>query len=403
MQLPPVVQGNVTSPAGFQGAGIAAGIKKPGILDMALIVSEVPAAAAAVYTTNKVQAAPLQVTKEHIAAGPLKAVVVNAGNANACNGERGLVDARQMTVKTAEVLGIDAQAVAVASTGVIGQPMPMEKILAGIDSLGCALSPDGGEVASRAIMTTDLVPKTGKVEVVIGGKTVTIGGMAKGSGMIHPNMATMLAFYTTDAAIAPELLQKALTRSVQVSYNMISVDGDTSTNDMALILANGCAGAPSIDSEGADYEAFTAALTALSIELAKAIARDGEGATKLIEVRVEGAATEADAKKAAMAVVKSSLFKSAVFGNDANWGRVMCAIGYSGANFDPNKVDVYLGSVQTAKQGMALNFSEAEATEALKQKEVVVTVQLHDGDFSAAAWGCDLTYDYVKINADYRS
>ncbi|ABZ84006.1 arginine biosynthesis bifunctional protein argj [Heliomicrobium modesticaldum Ice1] len=398
-----ILPGNVTSPKGFQAAGVPAGIKKPGVLDMALIVSDTPATAAAVYTTNKVQAAPLQVTKEHIAAGPLRAVVVNAGNANACTGEQGLADARATTAHVAKALGITAEAVAVASTGVIGQPLPMAKLLAGVDALAAALTTEGGEQAAQAIMTTDLVPKTGKVEITLGGQTVTIGAMAKGSGMIHPNMATMLAFYTTDAAIAPALLQQALSAATQVSYNMLSVDGDTSTNDMAVILANGQSGAPTIETEGSDYAAFTAALTALSIHLAKMIARDGEGATKLIEARVEGAATAEDARKAALAIIKSNLFKCAVYGNDANWGRIMCAIGYSGANVDPAKVDIFLGPVQTARQGMALPFSEEEASKALAAEEVVVTVRLNDGDASATAWGCDLTYDYVKINADYRS
>ncbi|MBM7865819.1 bifunctional glutamate N-acetyltransferase/amino-acid acetyltransferase ArgJ [Heliobacterium gestii] len=404
MQEPIAIHpGGVTSPKGFQAAGIPAGIKKPGVLDMALIVSDRPAAAAAVYTTNRVKAAPLQVTKEHIAAGPLKAIVVNAGNANACTGEQGLADARATTAHVANALGVAAETVAVASTGVIGQPLPMVKILAGVDVLAAAISPEGGEEAAQAIMTTDLVAKTGKVEIALGGQTVTIGAMAKGSGMIHPNMATMLAFYTTDANIAPALLQQALRAATKVSYNMISVDGDTSTNDMAIILANGQSGAPAIEAEGPEYAAFTAALTALSIHLAKIMARDGEGATKLIEARVEGAATAEDARKAAMAIIKSNLFKCAVFGNDANWGRVMCAIGYSGAQFDPAKVDVFLGSVQTARQGMALPFSEEEASKVLSAGEVTVTVCLNDGDASATAWGCDLTYDYVKINADYRS
>ncbi|MCW2278978.1 bifunctional glutamate N-acetyltransferase/amino-acid acetyltransferase ArgJ [Heliophilum fasciatum] len=398
-----VQDGNVTSPCGFTAAGVDAGVKKPGVLDMAMIQSDRPATAAGVYTTNKVQAAPLKVTREHIAAGPLRAVVINAGNANACTGEQGERDARRMAEATAGALGLQPQEVAVASTGVIGKPMPMGVIEAGIARLAGALAVDGGTVAAEAIMTTDTEPKTGKVEWRIGDQQVTIGGMAKGSGMIHPNMATMLGFFTTDVQIAPALLQKALQRAAQVSFNMVSVDGDTSTNDMALILANGAAGAPAIETEGPLYDQFVQALTALAIHLAKAIARDGEGATKLIEVCVRGAKTEASAAQAARAVAASTLFKAAVFGNDANWGRILCAVGYSGADFDPAKVDVYLGHVQTAAQGQALDFSEAEALTVLQKREVRVTVDLHDGDATATAWGCDLTVDYVHINADYRT
>ncbi|QGG49142.1 bifunctional glutamate N-acetyltransferase/amino-acid acetyltransferase ArgJ [Heliorestis convoluta] len=400
----PIVQeGNVTSPVGFQAAGVEAAIKKAGRLDMSLILSEKPCTAAAVYTTNKVQAAPLQVTKDHLSKGPVRAVVVNAGNANACTGQQGLDNARLMATTTAQALELQAEEVVVSSTGVIGQQMPMDRIQAGIEALAKALSKDGGYKAAQAIMTTDLVAKTGKVEIVVADQTITIGAMAKGSGMIHPNMATMLAFYTTDAKIAEPLLQKALQRATKLSYNMISVDGDTSTNDMALVLANGMANAPAIVEEGPLYDAFEEALIALSIHLAKAIARDGEGATKLVEMRVKGAATEEDAQKAARTVISSSLFKSAIFGADANWGRILCAIGYSGAQFDPGQVDIYLGTIQTASNGEALDFSEEEASKILAQKEIIITADLKNGCSEARAWGCDLTYDYVKINADYRT
>ncbi|MDD2421117.1 MAG: bifunctional glutamate N-acetyltransferase/amino-acid acetyltransferase ArgJ [Heliobacteriaceae bacterium] len=400
---PPVLPGNVTSPQGFRAAGVAAAIKKPGVLDMALVCSDRPAAAAAVYTTNRVKAAPVLVTRENLAKGTARAVVVNAGNANACNGEQGLADARRMAALTGAVLGIDPQEVAVASTGVIGKPLPMDRITAGIQALGQELALDGGDRAARAILTTDLTPKTGRVQVACGDKLITIGAMAKGSGMIHPNMATMLAFFTTDARITPELLRQALRQATAVSFNMLSVDGDTSTNDMALVLANGEAGNLPIEREGPEFAAFTAGLTSLAVHLAKAIARDGEGATKLLEVRVKGAATPADARLAALAVIKSSLVKTAVFGGDANWGRVLCAVGYSGAAFDPGKVDIFLGPVQTAKDGAGLAFSETAAAAVLAAPEVVVTVDLKEGPAAATAWGCDLTYDYVKINADYRT
>ncbi|KAB2951374.1 bifunctional glutamate N-acetyltransferase/amino-acid acetyltransferase ArgJ [Heliorestis acidaminivorans] len=394
--------GNVTSPSGFQASGVAAAIKKPGRLDMALIYSEKPCNAAAVYTTNKVQAAPLTVTREHIAAGALRAVVINAGNANACTGEQGLENARTMATKAGIALGLKAQEVAVSSTGVIGQQMPMERIVAGIEKLSQSLSNEGYQ-AAEAIMTTDLVPKTGKVELSIGEQKITIGAMAKGSGMIHPNMATMLAFYTTDAKISKPLLEKAMKKATKVSYNMISVDGDTSTNDMALILANGTSLAPAIEAEGPLYDAFEKGLIELSVHLAKAIARDGEGATKLVGVHVKGAKTEEDAQKAARTVISSSLFKSAIFGADANWGRILCAIGYSGADFDPSTVDIYLGDIQTARDGEALDFSEEKAVSILSQREVTITADLKNGQAEARAWGCDLTYEYVKINADYRT
>jgi len=340
---------------------------------------------------------------ERIAVGRAQAVVVNSGNANACNGEQGMRDALAMTAEAAEALSIPEDTVLVASTGVIGGKMPMDKVLPGIRAAAGQVSKDGGPLAAEAIMTTDTFPKEAAVRLELGGKWVTVGGMAKGSGMIHPNMATMLCFITTDAAISPACLKQALKYTIDRSFNMVTVDGDTSTNDMAVIMANGIAGNREIEGEGQDYALFLAALTEVCTRLAVAIARDGEGATKLIEVEVINAATEEDARLAARAVAGSTLFKAAVFGRDANWGRVICAAGYSGADFDPERVDIFLGDEQVAKDGGSLEFSEERALGILSGDTVKVTLDFKTGQFSAIAWGCDLTYDYVKINADYRT
>jgi len=399
------VAGGVTAPAGFTAAGVCADIKGKGGTkkDVALLASRVPCTAAGVYTTNLVKAAPVLLTRERTEAGRLQAVVANSGNANACTGEQGLRDAAEMARLAAEALGISPELVGVASTGVIGVPLPMDRVAAGIAAAAAALSEAGGDDAALAIMTTDTFPKQTAVQVTIGGATVTIGAMAKGSGMIHPNMATMLGFVTTDADVDAAALRSALQEATERSFNMITVDGDTSTNDMVVVLANGLAGNPRITADSVHYREFADALAAVLIHLAKEIARDGEGATKLIEVRVKGAPTLADARKAARSVCGSNLVKAAVFGEDANWGRVLAALGYSGAQFDPAKVDLWLGDVQMMRAGEPLAFDEETAARVLSRKEVVFTADLHAGDAEATAWGCDLTYDYVKINGSYRT
>ncbi|MFB5084336.1 bifunctional glutamate N-acetyltransferase/amino-acid acetyltransferase ArgJ [Symbiobacterium thermophilum] len=397
--------GGVTAPAGFVAAGACADIKGNGAgkKDVALLASRVPCAAAGVYTTNLVKAAPVVLTRGRTETGELQAVVANSGNANACTGEQGMRDAAEMARLAAEALGIRPELVGVASTGVIGVPLPMDRVSAGIRAAAAALSPEGGADAAEAIMTTDTFPKQVAARLEIGGATVTIGAMAKGSGMIHPNMATMLGFVTTDAAVDAAALREALREATDRSFNMITVDGDTSTNDMVLVLANGLAGNAPVTLGSAGYRPFADALTAVLTHLAKEIARDGEGATKLIEVRVTGARSLDDARKAARAVCGSSLVKAAVFGADANWGRVLAALGYSGAQFDPGKVDLWLGGLQMMRAGEPLAFNEEAATRLLQQKEVVFTADLHAGECEATAWGCDLTYDYVKINGSYRT
>ncbi|MGE5389763.1 MAG: bifunctional glutamate N-acetyltransferase/amino-acid acetyltransferase ArgJ [Deltaproteobacteria bacterium] len=394
----------VTYAKGFTAQGVEAGIKKLDTKDVAVIYSEVPCKSAAVYTTNKVQAACIQVNKKHLENGMAQAVVVNSGNANACTGEQGLRDTYKMAEAVAAKLNIDKHNVLIASTGVIGVYMPMDRVEAGIAAACSSLTADGGHNACRAIMTTDTVPKEAGVEIMIGGKAVHIGGMAKGSGMIHPNMATMLGFITTDANISIECLDKALKDSTAITYNMISVDGDTSTNDMVIALANGLADNNMIDdSNSAEYKVFKQALDEVNMILAKAIARDGEGATRLVEVSVEGAPNDIEARKIARSVTSSSLFKAAVYGEDANWGRIICAAGYSGADFDPNRVDIYLGSQQMAANGMGIAFNEDVARKDLGEEVVKVKLDLKQGAGQATAWGCDLSYDYVKINASYRS
>ncbi|MCQ2427536.1 MAG: bifunctional glutamate N-acetyltransferase/amino-acid acetyltransferase ArgJ [Clostridia bacterium] len=402
-----IINRNVCAAQGFTAAGIHCGIRKnKSKKDLSLIFSSVPATAAAVYTTNLVKGAPLTVTKKHLADGKAQAVICNSGNANTCNAD-GIEIAEKMSALTAEALGISADDIVVASTGVIGQPLDIAPIAAGIPTLVSSLSSYGGIDAAEGIMTTDTALKEIAIEFEIGGKTCRIGGIAKGSGMIHPNMATMLVFITTDAAISSEMLGKALSSDIANTFNMVSVDGDTSTNDMVTVLANGLAGNDEITAEGEDFTAFMQALNTVTVYLCKHIAGDGEGASKLIECRVTGARTEACAKTVAKSIICSSLVKAAMFGSDANWGRVLCAIGYSGADVDVNKIDVAFesckGSEPVCKNGAGVDFSEEKAKEILLEKEIVISVNLNDGDASAVAWGCDLTYDYVKINGDYRT
>lgn len=399
-----IIKGSVTSPQGFLAQGVYAQIKNKDKKDLGIIYSQQPCTAAGVYTTNLVRAACVDVTRQHLSSGTAQAIVANSGNANACTGERGWNDTLRMAELTAQSLGIAADQVAVASTGVIGVFMCMDKIEAGIREAAATLSADGGQNMACAIMTTDLVRKEVAVEIDIEGKKVTIGATAKGSGMIHPNMATMLAFITTDAAISSDCLQTMLKASVDESYNMISVDRDTSTNDMTIILANGMAGNPCIEnSNSPGYEEFQLALNYINQTLAKMIARDGEGATRLIEVRVKNAADQKNARLIARSITGSNLTKAAVFGEDANWGRILAAAGYSGATFDPHLVDIYLGAEKMAENGMGLVFDEGRARQELQKETVAITVDLKSGNEEAVAWGCDLSYDYVKINAAYRT
>ncbi|NLZ92814.1 MAG: bifunctional glutamate N-acetyltransferase/amino-acid acetyltransferase ArgJ [Firmicutes bacterium] len=397
------VQGGVTAANGFMAAGIAVGIKKQEKKDLALIYSQVPATAAGMFTKNRFQAAPVIVSREHLADGRAQAIIVNSGNANACTGETGLKDAKRMAELAGELLGLLPQDVLVASTGVIGQYLPMAKLESGIRDIAGQLKVDGGPLAAEAIMTTDLTAKITAYALEIGGQTVTVGGIAKGSGMIHPNMATMLAFITTDCAIVPSLLQKALQYTVDRSYNLITVDGDTSTNDSVVVLANGMAGNPIISEENEDYHRFLMLLQRVNTELSQKIVRDGEGATKFIEVTVKNAASELDGKKLARGILTSNLVKTAFFGEDANWGRIVSAMGQTDVEFYPEWVDVFLGNLQVAQAGQGLPFNEEEAAEILKQRDIRITIDLHMGKAKVTAWGTDLSYDYVKINASYRS
>ena len=401
------ISGGVCAPQGFSGAGIHCGIRKNHTKrDLALILSSVPASAAAVYTTNLVKGAPLEVTKKHLENGIARAVICNSGNANTCNAD-GIEIAETTCELLAKELGIAAEDVIVASTGVIGQRMSIEPFKTGIPVLCAALGENNSALVGEAIMTTDTKLKEVAVEFTAGGKTCRLGGIAKGSGMIHPNMATMLVFLTTDCAISPEMLKKALSSDVQDTFNMVSVDGDTSTNDMVSIMANGLAGNAEISSEGEDFESFMKALNSVTVYLCRCIAGDGEGATKLLECSVTGAKDRSAAKTVARGVICSSLLKSAMFGADANWGRVLCAVGYSGADVDIHKVDVAFrskaGTVKVCKDGAGIDFSEDEAKKILSESEIDILVSLGDGSASATAWGCDLTYDYVKINGDYRT
>ena len=401
------IEGGVCAAKGFLASGVHCGVRKNRTKrDISMIFSETRATAAAVYTTNLVKGAPLLVTKKHIADGYAQAVICNSGNANTCNAD-GIEVAEKMSAMAAEALGIRADDVVVASTGVIGQPLPLAPIAEGIPMLVKALSREGGSDAAEGIMTTDVAKKEIAVEFEIGGKTCRMGGIAKGSGMIHPNMATMLVFMTTDVAISAEMLKKALSNDIKKTFNMISVDGDTSTNDMVTVLANGMAGNPEICKEGEDFTAFMQALNTLNVYLCRAIAADGEGATKLLECKVSGAVDEEAAKTVAKSVICSSLLKAAMFGADANWGRVLCAIGYSGADVDVDRVDVSFrskkGEILVCQNGAGVDFSEEKAKEILLEKEIEIVVSLGDGVGEASAFGCDLTYDYVKINGDYRT
>ena len=407
MNMIKTIEGGVCAAKGFTASGVHCGVRKNRTKkDISLIYSETKASAAAVYTTNLVKGAPLIVTKQHIEDGYAQAIICNSGNANTCNAN-GIEIAEGMSLLLAQALGIAQTDVVVASTGVIGQPLSLDPISAGIPELVKTLSAKGSNDAAEGIMTTDTIKKEIAVEFTIAGKTCKIGGIAKGSGMIHPNMATMLVFITTDCAISPKMLQKALSCDIKNTFNMISVDGDTSTNDMVTVLANGMAKNDEITSEGEDFETFMKALNTVNIYLCRAIASDGEGATKLLECKVSGAKDEATAKTVAKSVICSSLFKAAMFGADANWGRVLCAIGYSGADVDVNKVDVSFasdkGRIEVCRNGAGVNFSEELAKEILLEKEIEIIVTLGSGDASATAWGCDLTYDYVKINGDYRT
>lgn len=404
------IKGGITVVPGFEAAAAAAQIKYEGRTDMALIYSSVPCVAAGTFTTNVVKAAPVKWDQKIVKqGGAVQAIIVNSGIANACTGEEGMQYCEQMAQTAAEVFGIQKEQVLVSSTGVIGKQLPMEKIQAGIHMLAQAKGNDKlcGAEAAEAILTTDTHKKEAAVQLEIGGKTVTIGAMAKGSGMIHPNMCTMLSFLVTDAVIEKEVLQKVLSEDVEETYNMISVDGDTSTNDTVLFLANGLAQNAPICPGTEEYKAFAAAVHTVNEQLAKAIAGDGEGATALLEVEVVGAADKEQAKKISKSVVCSNLTKTAVAGHDANWGRILCAMGYAGVSFVPEQVDLFLesaaGTIQILSDGMALPYSEEKATEILSEEKVKILADLKLGDGKATAWGCDLTHGYIDINADYRS
>lgn len=401
-----IISGGVCAAKGFTANGVHCGIRKNRTKkDLSLIFSEVKASAAAVYTTNLVKGAPLVVTKSHLSDGYAQAVICNSGNANTCNAN-GIEIAEEMSDLISSELKISSSDIVVASTGVIGQPLDISPIMKGIPSLVAGLGANG-DAAAEGIMTTDTVPKEVAVSFEIDGVECKIGGIAKGSGMIHPNMATMLVFITTDCAISPEMLQKALSSDIADTFNMVSVDGDTSTNDMVCVLANGMAGNAVITTDDEKFETFMKALNTVTVHLCRMIAGDGEGATKLLECNVTGAKTKELAKTVAKSVICSSLTKAAMFGADANWGRVLCAIGYSGADVDVNKIDVSFisnkGEIPVCKNGAGIEFSEEKAKEILLEKEITISVNLNDGNYSSTAWGCDLTYEYVKINGDYRT
>ncbi len=405
-----IIKGGVTAAKGYEAAAAAAGIKYQGRTDMAMIYSQVPCVAAGTFTTNVVKAAPVRWDQQVVSGGAMaQAVIVNSGIANACTGEEGFGYCRDTAEAAAEALGIAADGVLIGSTGVIGKQIPIDRLTAGIRVLAKEKTDtlESGTAAAKAIMTTDTCEKELAVTMEAGGKTVTIGGMAKGSGMIHPNMCTMLSFITTDAVITKDALQKALSEDVQDTYNMISVDGDTSTNDTVILLANGLAENPEITVDSEDYQKFKEALHTVNEYLAKKIAGDGEGATALFTVQAVGCESEQQAKTLAKSVVCSNLTKTAIAGHDANWGRILCAMGYSGAGFDPEKVDLFFesraGRIQIIENGVALDYSEAEATKILSEPEVTAVVDVKMGDMTATAWGCDLTHGYIEINADYRS
>lgn len=403
-----LTNGGVTSAKGFLASGIHCGIKKNSLkYDLALIYSEVPAIGAGVYTKNKVKGAPLYVTKDHLSNKKARAIIINSGNANTCNGEDGFAKAKKMCAIQAKELGLKAEEVLVASTGVIGVPLNIDAIKNGIPNLTSNLSYTGSSDAAKAIMTTDTFQKNLAVKVIIDGKEVTIGAISKGSGMIEPNMGTMLSFITTDINISPQLLNEALKASVNSTYNRISIDGDTSTNDMVIILSNGLAANTLITEKNEHFYAFLEALNTLNTTLAKMIAKDGEGATKLIECVVNGAKSDKDAVQFTKSVINSSLVKTAIFGSDANWGRILCALGYAKKDFDPDKVDVIFkskaGEILVCENGSSVNFSEEKAKEVLLEDEIIININLKIGDGTAISWGCDLSYEYVRINGDYRS
>ena len=398
----------VTAPKGFLASGTHCGLKKNNLkLDLALIYSEVQANAAGVYTKNKVKGAPIYITKEHLSNKKAQAIIINSGNANTCNGTDGLVKAKRMAELQGKALRLKTSDILVASTGVIGVPLNIDAIKDGIPMLSERLSKEGYEDAASAIMTTDTYKKQLAFEFKIHDKVITIGAMAKGSGMIEPNMGTMLSFITTDLNISGEMLSEALKESTKISYNRVSVDGDTSTNDMVLILANGLASNKEITEKNDDYYTFIDVLNTLNITLAKMIAKDGEGATKLIECIVSNCKSEKDAEILSKSVINSPLVKTAIFGSDANWGRVLCALGYSGVNINPDKVNLSfkssVGEVEVCKDGMPLPFDEVKAKEILLKDEIQILISMNSGKYSSKAWGCDLSYDYVKINGDYRS
>ena len=401
------INGGVTAAKGFKASGIHCGIRKNQTKkDLAMIVSETKCTAAAVYTQNKVYGAPITVTRNNISDGYAQAVIVNSGNANTCNAD-GVEKAQMMCDIASKALGVDSKDVIVASTGVIGMTLDITPIAEGAPALASQMSENGGHDCAEAIMTTDTLPKEVAVEMEIGGKKVTLGACCKGSGMIHPNMATMLCFMTTDCNISSAYLQKALSDVVKDTFNMISVDGDTSTNDMVCIMANGKAENDIIDSDSADFETFKQALMSVSVKLSRLIAGDGEGAQRLLECNVTACTDEATAKKIAKSIICSSLVKTAMFGADANWGRILCAIGYTEGDFSVDTIDVYLssckGTIKVCENGAGIPFSEEKAKEILLESEIILDVDMRQGEYSATAWGCDLTYDYVKINGDYRT
>ena len=399
-----IIKGGVCAAKGFRAAGVPAEIKYKGRNDVALVVADAPCAAAAVFTTNAVAAAPVLYDREAVRGGRIQAILANSGCANACTGAQGLADARRSAEETAKTLGIDPKLVLVASTGVIGHPLPMDRLLAGMKSAAAnlAATPEAGLAAEKAVMTTDTKPKQAAVQVKIGGRTVTVGGMCKGSGMIEPNMATMLGFITTDAAITPAMLRRALRQTIAVSFNHVVVDGDESTNDSVFLLASGAAGNPLIAKAGPDYDAFAAALTAVGVSLARQMAADGEGATKYVEVTVRHAKTQRDADRAARAVAKSPLAKTSWFGKDPNWGRVLAAVGYSGAAVDDRKAEVFDGKTWAYRKGRVADAAQlAKLAREMEGPELKVTVDLHLGDFSSTIYTCDFSLDYVHINADY--
>ena len=397
------IDGGVTAPKGFIAGGIAAGIKKNGKPDLALIASQTPAVCAGSFTTNQVQAAPVVLSKERVKHGFARAVIVNSGNANACTGPSGEQVARKMAAAAAGFLNIPEEQVLVASTGVIGVELPVSKIETALREKTGFVNPSGSAAAAEAIMTTDTFPKEIAVEFELAGKPIRVGGIAKGSGMIHPNMATLLSFVTTDIAINKTMLDQAVAFAVDHSFNRITVDGDTSTNDCLLILANGQAENETITGRGPAYQSFLDALTHVCRELAKMIARDGEGATKMVELKIEGAASETDAVKIGKSIATSNLVKTAIFGEDANWGRILAAVGYAGVPIQPELINIYLGDLLVCRGGTGLAFDEAKAKKILTQKEILITVELGNGRSGASIWTCDFSYDYVKINGSYRT